>query len=634
MPTLVPLTCFIIIFFVFQKSQSTPSWRVSFLSASVAWGLLLTAITEFLSIFRLINFWALLGLWLLSIALASICLTQIKNNNVGRLEIRLFPANISRFELSLLAAIAFIIITVGIIAWIAPPNTWDSMTYHMSRVVHWIQDQSVEHYPTSIYKQLSFNPWAEFAILHFQILSGGDRFANLVQWFSMIGATLGISLIAKQLGAGLRGQILAAVIGAAIPMGILQGSSTQNDYVVSFWLVCFIYYLIQLKANDKYFYALATGAGLGLAFLTKATAYIYAFPFMAWVSLSLVASRRTRGLLQIILIVAIAFVINLGYYTRNYTLYGNPFGPADAQLQLSNNTFTISSLASNVLRNIGLHIGTPYQRVNTFLENRIYQLHKILGIDPNDPRTTFEGTKFHIDRPSLSEDIAGNPLHLILIILATLILILQQRRRRDNLYYFVCLAAAFLLFCLYLKWQLWGSRLQLPLFILFSPLIGSLLSQLRFHKIVNFSIVILLLGAIPYLVNNHSRPIIGQANIITTSRINLYFKNRASLSQPYIDSAQFLSQTQCSNIGLILGPDDWEYPFWVLLGQNGKQTFRLEHVGVTNISRIKYKDYPFNAFTPCAVIVVNSRPPDKFQVGDVSYLKKWFSNPVGVFLPR
>ncbi|MHC5831404.1 MAG: glycosyltransferase family 39 protein, partial [Nostoc sp.] len=105
-----------------------------------------------------------------------------------------------------------------------------------------IQNHTVAHYPTSYTPQLYQNPWSEFVILHFQILSGGDYFANLVQWFSMIGCIIGVSLIARQLGADLRGQVFSAVVTATIPMGILQASSTQNDYVIAFWVVCLAYY--------------------------------------------------------------------------------------------------------------------------------------------------------------------------------------------------------------------------------------------------------------------------------------------------------------------------------------------------------------------------------------------------------
>ncbi len=71
----------------------------------------------------------------------------------------------------------------------------------MARVVHWIQNQTVAHYPTNIPYQLVLPPWSGFAIMHFHILHGGDQWANFVQWFSMIGSIIGVSLLAKELGA-------------------------------------------------------------------------------------------------------------------------------------------------------------------------------------------------------------------------------------------------------------------------------------------------------------------------------------------------------------------------------------------------------------------------------------------------
>jgi hypothetical protein len=223
----------------------------------------------------------------------------------------------------------------------------------------------------------------------------------------MIGATLGVSLLAKQLGASSRGQIFASVATVTIPMGILQGSSTQNDYVASFWLICFAYFAILLKENGTPLYSFAVGLSLGLAILTKGTAYIYAFPFMAWISLSLIKSRHAKGLQLIVLIVITAAVINLGHFSRNYDLYGSPLGPGqeNEDYKYQKDIFTFSSVTSNFIRNTGLHIGTPFNRVNTLLENGIYQLHRIIGIDTNDPRTTWAGTEFHIIYLPRHEDI-------------------------------------------------------------------------------------------------------------------------------------------------------------------------------------------------------------------------------------
>src|SRR5207249_2498683 len=232
------------------------------------------------------------------------------------------------FLIIVLTGIAFVVVTVGLIALIAPPNNWDSMTYHMSRVAHWIQNRSVDFYPTSIPRQLYQNPWAEFVIMNLQALSGGDRFANLVQWYSMLGSIVGVTVIAKQLGADPRGQIFAAVIAATIPEGILQASSTQNDYVESFWILCLSHYVIRLNTKPNLASSIGAASSLGLAILTKATAYVWAFPFLLWLFLSGLKTWRWKLAKVAIVIALIAVAINVDHYARNFKLYGSLIGPA------------------------------------------------------------------------------------------------------------------------------------------------------------------------------------------------------------------------------------------------------------------------------------------------------------------
>jgi hypothetical protein len=67
------------------------------------------------------------------------------------------------------------------------------------------------------------------------------------------------------------------------------------------------------------------------------------------------------------LALVIAFVINLGHYARNFDLYGNPLGPGQesATLGYANEVFSFSATTSNLVRNIGLHLGTPFGQGNT-----------------------------------------------------------------------------------------------------------------------------------------------------------------------------------------------------------------------------------------------------------------------------
>src|SRR5207245_6681932 len=121
-------------------------------------------------------------------------------------------------------------------ALVAPPSTWYAMEYHLVRVVIWISQHIARFFTTPDYAQLILGPWAEYAMTQAYLLWGTDRFVNFVEVLSMFGSAIGVSVIAKILGAGPRGQVLAAVICATIPSGVLEASGPMNTYVVSFWI--------------------------------------------------------------------------------------------------------------------------------------------------------------------------------------------------------------------------------------------------------------------------------------------------------------------------------------------------------------------------------------------------------------
>ena len=111
-------------------------------------------------------------------------------------------------------------------------------------------------------------------------------------------------------------------------MGILQGSSTQTDWAVSFWMVCFVSSALSMATVDckEWTQRLTAGGGLGLALLTKATAYIFAIPFAIWLGARRLRSRLGPGLLSLGIVAAIAIAANLGFYLRNVELNGSPLG--------------------------------------------------------------------------------------------------------------------------------------------------------------------------------------------------------------------------------------------------------------------------------------------------------------------
>lgn len=632
MLTLLPIICFFCILLVLRKFLVL-GWRSSFLFAALLWGLLLTGVTELLSLLRWLDFGPVASTWGIVSLLLLFFIFVVGNQKLINLQLHLHHFRLSRFELLMLVYLILVIIVIGVIAWVAPPNTWDSMTYHMGRIIHWIQNKSVAFYPTHILRQLFLNPWAEYAILHFQILGGNDRFANFIQWFSMIGSIVGVSLLAEEYKATTRGQIFAAVVCATIPMGILQGSSTQNDYAVSFWLVCFVYFATLLRKKANLLHAVGTGAALGLAMLTKATAYVYAIPFLAYLGLSSIKLRRDPRIALIVLVLVIAFVPNIGFLARNYNLFGNPLGPGQdgAGNVYANEIFSLSALTSNIIRNLSLHMDTPYSQVNIVFENAISSLHKLINISPNDARTTWPGEEFHIEGLPCGEASCGNPLHLIIVTLSVVFFISQRPRDREIVLYILQIILAFLLFCVYLKWQPWHSRLHLPLFVLSAPLVGIQMSRIRDGRIPSIFLSILMVTALPWVIYNPARPVLGKNSIFTTNRMEQYFNTYPSLADPYIESAQFISGLNCSDVGLDISFDRWEYPLWIFLRGRNNPAIRLEHVNVVNISRQTQDENHPGSFSPCAIFSDNVNPPDVISMRDTIFLRKWSSGSFSVY---
>ncbi|MDM0081331.1 glycosyltransferase family 39 protein [Variovorax sp. J31P179] len=350
---LLPL-CLALSYVLVWQRQGAKDRREALLLSAACFGAATVAVTEVLGALRLLDFtsvaavWAILAVVLGSKVRASAAIDALRRPGI--------VVGVDAAERVMSAYVIGILILTAVLAACAPPNTWDSMTYHMSRVAHWVQNGSADFYPTAILRQLHSNPWAEFAILQAQLLSGGDRFANFVQWLCMAGALVGVSAISRQFGADRRAQIFTMVVCASIPMGILQATSTQTDYAVAFWLVCFAYFgvrIIQGSRQQAHFIGLSLS--LGLAVLSKGTAYVFAFPFVLALGAWLLVRKEGRHIKAVALACALAFVLNLGHWSRNLSLYASPLGPGaeTGGYRYSNDTFSTAVMVSNAVRNAG-----------------------------------------------------------------------------------------------------------------------------------------------------------------------------------------------------------------------------------------------------------------------------------------
>ncbi|MDJ1504455.1 hypothetical protein [Xanthocytophaga agilis] len=515
---------------------------------------------------------------------------------------------LSIYEKVLIFSIGSLLILLFAIGLMTPPNTWDSMTYHMARVMHWIQNQSVDHYPSHIIRQHYQPPFAEYIILHLQLLSGTDQWANLVQWSFLIGILISVSLLGKELGTNRTTQIVSMFLAITLPLAILEGNSTQNDLVSSFWVLTCVYFILQLRKLSSFVLAaICTGLALSIAVFTKSTSYLWLFPFCFWMGFYLLfIQKQFRYVISLITILLISILlINTGHFYRNHKIYGHILGgTSQERASYVNASHTLPKLTSNVIRNIDLHLRTPFYYWNRSIRLATLKIHHWLGLTMHDPDITYFSSgnlPFYESWRDFDESASGNFFHFLLLIFTCFAFLkykndLFSSNRIAYLYLGSCIIT-FFLFCIYLRWQEWHVRLHLPLFLLFMPLCAIIISQ---RKAINTSVIIVLLFfALLCILFNNNKPIIPNNynqyyTIYRKSYKELYNKQ----SHQYQKIGNYISSLGVNKVGLILGINDGDYLFWIFLQDASKSQITIKHINIENPSKVLES----TAFIPDCII--------------------------------
>jgi hypothetical protein len=551
--------------------------RDSFLRGCVALGIAVALVTELLSPFHLLRRGPLIVVWL-----ALLILAAFRWRPPRKIAIRPVEATIALVCCAIVAVVA-------VTAWLSPPNSADAMAYHLPRVVYWAQYASVAFFPTPYFNQISLQPLMEYFFLHSYLLSGGDRFINLITCAAFLASIVGVSALAGALGLGTRGQAFAALFCATLPNGILQASGAKNEWMVALWLICAAYFAAR---EDAPF----TGFSLGLALATKATAYLFAPPLILAVLLIKksegTAPLRSRLGITASLgitawIAAGILMINTPQYVRNWQLSGSPLGFDSAQgdglFRWQNDHPGVKSTVSNFIRHSSDQLGDRNAHWNQAVFRSALALHRTLGIDPDDPADTWPYARFTAPINSNHEADSNNRWHLLLLAIAMLFAAIA--RKRTPLLYGAGVFAGYLLFCFYLKWQPFTSRLELPLFVLAAPVAGAFLEALRPALLALPVCLFLLTTARLPLFQNWTRPLTGPQSIFVTARDDNYFRDMTQwdYGATYLHAVDLTARSGCHDVGIDINRDQIEYPYQAILRERDPAV-RFWHTGVRNAS--------------------------------------------------
>jgi hypothetical protein len=526
-------------------------WRDAFLRAIVAYGAVTVVLTESLSAAHAIRPVPLVIAW--TIVCTATLLTY--RQQAAR------PRTPDWLTAAFIAATVLVTAIVGFIAWKSAPNSADAMAYHLPRVFYWRQQEHVGLYASHYYNQLTMPPLAEYLVLNTYMLSGGDHFANMVQFVAYASSAVAVSAIAGQWGLDARSQAFAGLFCVTLPNAILQASGSKNDLVLALWL-CAAYYF-----RKQFVWC---GAACGLALLTKGTALIF-LPFI------LIAARPRR----IAAVAAIAILLNTPHWSRVYELSGSPLGfrgahgnAGDPRFHWSPDRISAQSIVSNILRIGSDHLPARSDAWNAAVYEAVVLVHQWLGIDVNDPATTWQYQHYDKPRNSNHEAATANRWHLLFLIVTLFFL------KRSEWWYAAALAAAWIGFCATLRYQWFLMRLQTPLFVAAAPLAGRLP-----RPVMALAAILLVNNARPYLFENWTRRISGPESILGMPRDEQYFIDLAQWNdrEMYRKAVDAALASSCRDIGIDSEMHTLEYPFLALVHAR-RPGVRFRHYGVTNLS--------------------------------------------------
>jgi hypothetical protein len=584
-----------------MNPADTSSPRGIVVEGALVAGILIVAVTEGLGAVKLLRPLPL-GLAWLAILVAALAWSRIRRS------LRLIPTPVFTRLAEAPVLWGCIVACLGLTflaGFFGAPNVSDALAYHLPRVERWVQQGTLGFWPTSVDRQLWTPPFGGYAMLQLRLLTGGDRLAFLPSWLAYFGLILLTIRVVHQLGGSARHAVFGGLVMATMPVAVLHASSVQTDLLAAFWVLCAASLVLeawQQRAEvGDWKLAAWLAAAASLAILTKPTAWLALAPLLLLFALAMARENGFQALGRPLLIGILAvLVVNGPHFARNAALYGDPLGDPITRSFLSLTPWSLPAGLANLLANLSLHLGLPWDAWNNWWTASLSTLTEaILRQDMRSVFPYFGG--FRVQAFAAHEAVSGNPAHvLVAILVCGAVLLTWSDPRTVRLKpWIVAGVAAVLLHMVLIRWQPYGSRLQLPVLIWIGPVVGVLAGVI----VRRLASVALLITALPALAGNSLRPLLGERSVFVVERYDQYFVERPDWRPAMDNLSESLNSRRCTVVGFVGGYDSAEYLLRLVM-VGGRDTNQLQHLAPQNRSATLSEAH---AQTPDCGIVVTDR---------------------------
>lgn len=545
------------------KIGESSSFFISVIDASLIWSAALWAETNLFSLFDLIRPFPIICFWLFYLLFLLFLFFFLPSSPPRRTKPR------SRLLVPLYILCACCLFT----AIVYPPNNWDVMSYHLPRVMQWLQNHSLSPFFTAIPRQIGMPPFNSMIALQILSFGGWDHFVNLAQWFAYIACIIGAGSIAGLFG-GRSSQVYSCIFMACIPGAISQASTIESTIIVTYWLIAFVYIFLLWRGKASLGLAIKAGLCLGLAILSKGSAYPIALPFVIyiiWLCLRHPSRRFLQGCLMALLIIT----LNMPHLLRTYSAYGSIVGGTEKNIIYHP---TAGTFLLNSIYNFLVHEPLLIKISGDFF----YNLPGKLGLDKQDKDLfPWGGLEMFPAKINFSEAYGENPLDAIFLFILLMAIIFH--RFKPPALYTILVFFSFFAYFFFLTWHPWTGRIHTSLFALASPLAGLFITSWPKAKMRKWMALILYLYAfLPLLFGD--RPVLSLYN---PAQHFSYNDGLASYIPPVkykteiVKALNFLREQKPAALGLIQVDNALEYPVWAALRKEESAGAHIVHLDKT-----------------------------------------------------
>ena len=500
------------------------------------------------------------------------------------------------------------------IACLTVPYNYDSMTYHLARIAHWMDNGSVNYYLTNIDRQLYSPVLAEYNMLTMYLLSGTDTLLVLHQYASMLLTAYLFYVILRHLQVSRTFSLFGVFLFLSMPLTMSQAITTQNDLSATLWYAVFLLYLLHFSdmsaiqktpSRQALFFSLCLGLTVGFAFLMKTSVCASLVMFLPWVLI--VCIRRRDSAAGLVKLALSAFVSLLAVISetliRTFLSTGALVSSAtggNIMVATKNAAYILVNIMKNFSLLITQHLWTG---LNGFIYRLAISAGRLLHVEVNNIAIAFHGFDFitylNTGDDMYSHDRTSSAFAAYFALLGGILLIVygignliriaaKKDSKTDASFRPGFVVSAWLGFgfiMALLRWQPWGSRLLYP-----ALSVAAIASVYMLHhffqnksKIVSDILLFCLTGLALLLA---VKPLSDNSEVAFSYlaegcdpgvREEQMFKSHSSCYASYQELLQQLERTQPKDIGLIISGDGYDYPIWKMLKERMPEA-KIRHI--------------------------------------------------------